>query len=82
MVYDYGAKAELDEWARVVGDDLWKWDNAKEKFKEVCSVPFVAETLVAGRGVVVGSRYALTDLSRPYRWKITTAELGRVERNS
>ncbi|KAH6678315.1 hypothetical protein B0J14DRAFT_582430 [Halenospora varia] len=33
--YIIGADEDFDEWARVVGDDAWKWENVKERFKKV-----------------------------------------------
>lgn len=34
-VWDYGSKPEYDEWAGLVGDDCWRWENATERFKQV-----------------------------------------------
>jgi choline dehydrogenase-like flavoprotein len=39
-VWDYGSKEELNEWARLVGDDVWRWENSLERIKKVrCSYP-------------------------------------------
>jgi choline dehydrogenase-like flavoprotein len=35
MQYSRGSSADYDEWARIVGDDSWKWENTKERFKRV-----------------------------------------------
>ena len=32
-VYTVGAKGDYDEWARVVGNDTFKWDNMQRRFK-------------------------------------------------
>lgn len=34
-VWDYGSGPELDEWARLVGDDCWKWDKVQDRFRKV-----------------------------------------------
>jgi choline dehydrogenase-like flavoprotein len=36
-VWDYGSKEELNEWARLVGDDVWKWENSLERIKQASS---------------------------------------------
>ncbi len=35
MQYSRGSAADYDEWARIVGDDSWKWESTKERFKRV-----------------------------------------------
>lgn len=34
-VWDYGRKEELDEWARLVDDDSWSWNNVQATMKKV-----------------------------------------------
>lgn len=34
-VWDYGSNPELDEWARLVGDDCWKWENVQARYRKV-----------------------------------------------
>ena len=34
-VWDYGSSPEFDEWARLVGDDCWKWENVQERYRKV-----------------------------------------------
>lgn len=34
-VWDYGSQPEYDEWARLVGDDVWKWRNVSACIKTV-----------------------------------------------
>jgi len=36
-VWDYGSNPELDEWARLVGDDCWKWENVQARYRKVCN---------------------------------------------
>jgi choline dehydrogenase-like flavoprotein len=37
--WDYGVKEEFNEWAKVVGDDIWKWEHTLERIKRVYSLP-------------------------------------------
>lgn len=39
-VWDYGSKEELNEWAKVVGDDIWKWEHSLERMKQACLPKF------------------------------------------
>ncbi|KAH8805248.1 glucose-methanol-choline oxidoreductase, partial [Xylogone sp. PMI_703] len=34
-VYTRGASADYDNWAELLGDDFWRWDHAKERFKQI-----------------------------------------------
>ncbi|KAJ5623870.1 hypothetical protein N7510_000179 [Penicillium lagena] len=34
-VWDYGSKAEFNEWARLVNDDIWKWEHSLERIKQL-----------------------------------------------
>ncbi|KAK3324859.1 putative glucose-methanol-choline oxidoreductase [Apodospora peruviana] len=34
-VWDYGSKPEYDEWARLVGDDEWRWENVVARMKKI-----------------------------------------------
>ncbi|KFA50989.1 hypothetical protein S40293_07259 [Stachybotrys chartarum IBT 40293] len=34
-LWDWGSKAEFEEWARLVGDDAWKWKNVVEVMKKI-----------------------------------------------
>ncbi|PGH14691.1 hypothetical protein AJ79_02857 [Helicocarpus griseus UAMH5409] len=34
-IYSVGARDDYDEWARILGDDAFKWDNMKVRFKEL-----------------------------------------------
>lgn len=34
-VWDYGCKPDMDEWAKRVSDDWWKWDNVETQFRKV-----------------------------------------------
>lgn len=38
-VWDYGSKPEYDEWARLVNDDTWNWENTVSRFKRVGHIP-------------------------------------------
>lgn len=35
MLFDYGCEGDMDEWARSVGDDEWRWENAKRRIEQV-----------------------------------------------
>jgi choline dehydrogenase-like flavoprotein len=35
-VWDYGSKQEFNEWAKLVDDDVWKWEHSLERIKQVC----------------------------------------------
>ncbi|KAL8737337.1 MAG: hypothetical protein Q9181_001793, partial [Wetmoreana brouardii] len=34
-VWDYGSGPELDEWARLVGDECWAWENVRGRMREI-----------------------------------------------
>jgi choline dehydrogenase-like flavoprotein len=34
-VWDYGSKEEFNEWAKLVGDDVWDWESTLARFKQV-----------------------------------------------
>lgn len=34
-LWNYGSKEDLNEWARLVGDDTWNWENSRERLKKV-----------------------------------------------
>ena len=38
MVYTTGAAADYDHWAKLVGDEDWRWEKTSERFKKVRQV--------------------------------------------
>lgn len=50
-VYTVGAKGDYDEWARVVDNDAFKWDNMQRRFKALetfhTNIPKVAQDFTA-----------------------------------
>ncbi|KAB5516976.1 oxidoreductase [Coniochaeta sp. 2T2.1] len=34
-IWDYGRREEYDEWARLVGDDVWRWGNVVGEMKKI-----------------------------------------------
>jgi choline dehydrogenase-like flavoprotein len=59
-IWDYGSKEELNEWAGLVGNDTWKWENSLERLKNVCS------------SVRAHTSYLKWTYKMTYRLKITT----------
>lgn len=35
MAYNYGADADFDRWATLVGDTTWEWENVKARLNAV-----------------------------------------------
>lgn len=31
MVFDYGCEGEMDEWARLMGNEEWRWEKCEEE---------------------------------------------------
>ena len=34
-VYTKGASADYDQWAELVGDDTWRWEDSQRRFSKV-----------------------------------------------
>jgi choline dehydrogenase-like flavoprotein len=39
-LWDWGAKSEFEEWARIVGDGTWEWANVVQHMKKVCLLEY------------------------------------------
>ncbi|KAL2061846.1 hypothetical protein VTL71DRAFT_7224 [Oculimacula yallundae] len=35
MIYLSGAKGDYDQWAKLAGDETWKWENVQRRLKEI-----------------------------------------------